>query len=329
MITEIIPGFYQVKLPFPRNPLRDCNVYIIRGGDKSLMVDTGIDLPEAQSELLDAIKNLGIDLKKTEFFLTHMHVDHTGNLIVLADDNSTVYFSHPDAAILDYNSPENRVSRATLSVKNGFPPGDMTAGGPLERRSHPMRDFAEKRKYRFDFIQEGQVIKIGGFAFTCYITPGHTKGHVCLYEPYKKIFLSGDHILQDITPNISTWRPDENPLADYMSSLDKVYNLDVKLVLPSHRRTFIDLKARIDELKNHHEWRASEALSILSGNGKQTGYQVAARMTWDVSQKKWEEVPIWQRMFATGEAISHLRYLVVEGKARQDDGTEQILYSAR
>ena len=329
MITEILPGFYQVKLPFPSNPLRDCNVYIVKGGDKSLMVDTGIDFPESRGELLDGIKKLGVDLKRTEFFLTHMHVDHTGNIVVLADDNSTVYFSRPDAAILDYNSPENRVGRAALSIQNGFPPGDMTAGGPLERRSHPMRDFAEKRSYRFNYVADGQVIRVGDFAFTCIMTPGHTKGHVCLYEPDKKVFLSGDHILQDISPNISTWRPEENPLADYLSSLNKVYNLEVKLVLPGHRRIFPDLKARIDELKHHHEWRATEALSILSGDGRQTGYQVASHMTWDVSQKTWEEIPVWQRMFATGEAIAHLRYLVVEDKVRQYSDDSRILFSIK
>jgi glyoxylase-like metal-dependent hydrolase (beta-lactamase superfamily II) len=212
MITEIVPGFYQLKIPFPRNPLRDCNIYFIRGADKNLMVDTGIDFPESRGELLGDLKKLAVDLKKTEFFLTHMHVDHTGNIVVLADDASTVYFSRPDAAILDYNSPENRVSRATLSVKNGFPPGDMTQGGPLERRSHPMRDFAEARKYNFSYVSDGQVIRVGDFAFTCIMTPGHTKGHVCLYEPNQKIFVSGDHILQDITPNISTWRPTITPL---------------------------------------------------------------------------------------------------------------------
>ncbi len=329
MITEITSGLYQIKLPFPRNPLRDCNIYVFKGKDRSLMVDTGIDVPESRAELLSDVKKLGLDLKRTEFFLTHMHVDHTSNINVLADDSSTIYFSHPDAAMLDYNNPENRVSRAVLGAKHGFPPGDMMAGGPLERRSHPMRDFAEARKYRFDYIEDGQVIGVNGFSLKCYITPGHTKGHACLYEADKKILLSGDHILQDISPNISTWRPDENPLADYLSSLDRIAKLDVKIVLPAHRRTFEDLKARVNELKQHHNVRAKEALTILQQNGRQTGYAVAGKMTWDVSQRKWEEVPIWQRMFATGEAIAHLRYLVAANEANQENGSDQIFFSVK
>lgn len=328
MITEIVPGFYQIKIPFPRNPLRDCNIYLVKGTEKNLMVDTGIDVPESRAELLRDLKTLGVDFKSTEFLLTHMHVDHTANIVAVADNKSTVYFSRPDAAILDYNSPENRVSRETLSIRNGFPAGDMTRGGPLERQTHPMRDFAEARKYDFNYVTDGQVITVGDFNFQCIMTPGHTKGHICLYEPERKIFVSGDHILQDITPNISTWRPDENPLANYLSSLDKVYNLNVKLVLPAHRVTMTDLKARVDELRRHHEVRAAESLSILKKYGTQTGYQVASHMTWDVRERTWEDLPIWQKMFAVGESIAHLRFLVTEGKAVQNAGDSRILFEA-
>jgi glyoxylase-like metal-dependent hydrolase (beta-lactamase superfamily II) len=190
-----------------------------------------------------------------------------------------------------------------------------------------MLDFAIKRDYRFNYVEDGQVIRVGDYAFTCIMTPGHTKGHTCLYESSKKVLLSGDHILQDITPNISTWSPDENPLADYLSSLDKVYNLDVKLVLPAHRRTMTDLKARVDELKHHHEVRAKETYNILAGDGHETAYQVASHMTWDVREKTWETVPIWQKMFAAGEAMAHLRYLTVQGKIKQENTAERILFS--
>jgi glyoxylase-like metal-dependent hydrolase (beta-lactamase superfamily II) len=329
MITEIVPGLFQLKISFPRNPLRDCNIYLVKGRDKNLIVDTGIDIPESRAELLSDLKTLVVDLKKTEFFLTHMHVDHTGNVSALADNASTVYFSRPDAAILDYNLPQNRESRAGASVRNGFPPGDMTKGGPLERQTHPMRDFAVARNFEFKYIADGQTIKIGDFNFRCIWTPGHTKGHVCLYEPERKILLSGDHVLQDITPNISTWRLDENPLDDYLSSLDKIYNLEVKTVLPGHRRTMTDLRARIDELRHHHDVRAAEALSILKKDGKMTGYEVAARMRWDVRERTWDDLPIWQKMFAVGESLAHLRFLVVEGKVFQESYEGKILYFAK
>ena len=38
-------------------------------------------------------------------------------------------------------------------------------------------------------------------------------------------------------------------------------------------------------------------------------FQVASKMTWDMSYESWEQFPVTQKWFATGEAIAHLRYL--------------------
>jgi len=74
----------------------------------------------------------------------------------------------------------------------------------------------------------------------------------------------------------------------------------------------IDHKARIAELKEHHERRLKEVLSIL-GNDPRTAFQVASRMTWDLDCDSWDEFPRAQKWFATGEAIAHLRYLERKG----------------
>lgn len=325
MIEEILPGFYLIKLPFPRNPLRDCNVYLIRDTDKSLMVDSGMDIEECRSELLDSTRKLGVDLAKTEFLLTHSHPDHTGNIAAIARDDATVYFGRPDAVNMRLMTPELRQKRAELNIKNGLPNGDLLADSQFKMRN-PMTEYAERRGYNFTFLDEGQEVRIGDYVFTSITTPGHTKGHVCLYEKNKKIFISGDHILEDVSPIIFAGGLDENPLGDYLSSLDKVSGLDVSLVLPGHRRTFTDFKARIGELKHHHEVRANEAMKALSG-GPLTAYEIAAQMHWDVKERTWEEIPIWQRLFATSEALAHLRYLVELKKVRQEEGPEKILFS--
>jgi glyoxylase-like metal-dependent hydrolase (beta-lactamase superfamily II) len=131
---------------------------------------------------------------------------------------------------------------------------------------------------------------------------------MCLYEPEKKIHIAGDHILQDITPNIQCWSDKENPLEKYLSSLDKVHKLDIGLVLPGHRRLFKEHRARIDELKRHHEKRAEEILDILK-KGSGSAFEVASDMTWDIKFDSWDDFPVAQKWFATGETISHLRFL--------------------
>jgi hypothetical protein len=52
-----------------------------------------------------------------------------------------------------------------------------------------------------------------------------------------------------------------------------------------------------------YELRLDEILRILNGDVL-TAYAVASRMTWDI-RGVWEEFPIAQKWFASGEALSH------------------------
>lgn len=291
MIEEILPGFYRVQLPFPKNPLRNINCYVARADGKSLIIDTGIDLDESRETMLSGLRELGVDLKKTDFFITHMHRDHIGLLSKLISETSVVYFNRPDAAFIRNNQADRWQERIKTARKHGFPEGELEYA-----TRHPRFQFFERDNLDFHFLKQDDVLAIGDYRLRCIETPGHTRGHICLYEPDNKFLLSGDHVLVDISPNISAWNERDNPLADYLTSLDKVYGLDVRLVLPGHRRIFRDMRHRIDELKQHHQQRLEEALTILEDGGK-NAYRVASQMTWDLSYETWELIPVWQKFF--------------------------------
>ena len=142
-------------------------------------------------------------------------------------------------------------------------------------------------------------------------------GHICLYEPDKNLLVSGDHILIDITPNIQCWEDTQNPLRNYLESLDMVSGLDVDLVLPGHRRIFTHFHERIRELKQHHQHRLEEAEDILGKGDRQTAFAVAAQMSWDIKSESWDAFPIAQKWFATGEAIARLIFLEKKGRMNQ------------
>ncbi|MFC1814988.1 hypothetical protein ACFL0M_03385 [Thermodesulfobacteriota bacterium] len=48
-------------------------------------------------------------------------------------------------------------------------------------------------------------LQIGAYHFKCVATSGHSLEHMGLYETAQKLFVAGDHILIDITPNIQCW----------------------------------------------------------------------------------------------------------------------------
>ena len=104
---------------------------------------------------------------------------------------------------------------------------------------------------------------------------------------------------------------------EYLASLDKINKYDVELVLPGHRSLLGNPEKRIQELKSHHEMRAREIVTILM-EGPQNAFQVAAKMSWDITYDSWDLFPLRQKWFATGEAIAHLKYLEVHGLIQRE-----------
>jgi glyoxylase-like metal-dependent hydrolase (beta-lactamase superfamily II) len=155
--------------------------------------------------------------------------------------------------------------------------------------------------------------------------PGHSTGHICLYEPDHKFLFSGDHILDDITPNITPWPGIADSLGLYLQSLDKVEAMDIDTVLPGHRSVMYNYRQRIKEIRHHHQVRLDEILSILAGHPG-NAYQVAGQMKWDLSYESWDEFPGFQKWFATGEAMAHLEHLLHLNKVMTDITSGQIIY---
>jgi glyoxylase-like metal-dependent hydrolase (beta-lactamase superfamily II) len=272
------------------------------GSKRNVIIDTGLNRKECLDTMQTGLHELHVDLGETDFFITHLHADHFGLVSRLATATSKIYFNHPDAEILKvWGRWEAMILYAG---QNGFPKDALNAA----LKSHPAYKFHSEVIPELSILKENDTITLGDYLFQCIVTPGHTRGHTCLYEPTKKILISGDHILNDITPTIQCWSDQDNPLKNYLTSLNKVYKLDVALVLPGHRRLFRNHRERIAELKKHHRNRAKEVLQILN-KGPMNAFQVASEMTWDITYESWEQFPVTQKWFATGEAIAHLRYL--------------------
>ena len=319
MIEEILPDLFRIKIPLPKNPLKYLNSYVIKGSERNMIIDTGLNRKECLEAMLDGLRELKVDLKKTDLFITHLHADHFGLVSKLVTNGSKTYFNRPDTEIIEaWGGWEPMIEYAGLM---GFPRNELR--NALE--SHPGYRFRSDWVPELSILGDDDTVEVGGYLFKCVETPGHTRGHTCLYEASEKIFVAGDHILNDITPNIQCWSDQENPLKDYLASLDKVHGLDVDLVLPGHRRLFRNYRERIGELKRHHSQRVEEVLKILK-RGPKNGFQVASEMTWDISYDSWDQFPLAQKWFATGEAISHLRYLEEKGSVSRVTKGEEVRF---
>ncbi len=324
MPQEILPDLYTIEVPLPANPLKATNVYVVRDGERSLIVDTGMDRDECMDALSSGLRELEVDLAKADFFITHLHADHSGLVARLATPTSKIYFGEADGTVVMEIEGKYFQQVPRMARMHGFPEDD------IERalHGHPGYKYAAKQKIEFQAVGDEDRVGIGDYDFEVIETPGHTSGHVCMYEPRHKLFVAGDHVLGDITPNISHWSADDSgdPLKEYLASLEKVRDLDVELVLPGHRRLFKNYRERIDEIVAHHDERIDEVMSILE-SGSKSSYRVASQMSWAMKCDSWDDFPGPQKWFASGEALAHLRYLEGRGEIRRDVRGEAILFS--
>ena len=78
MTEMMLPNLYRIEIPLPKNPLKALNSYLIKGDGRFLIIDTGMNREECQNAMFTALEELKVDLKKTDFFITHIHADHLG-----------------------------------------------------------------------------------------------------------------------------------------------------------------------------------------------------------------------------------------------------------
>lgn len=319
-MKEVYPNIYLQEIPLPNNPLRALNCYIIVGQERNLIIDTGFNLPECKAALWKGIEESGIDLSKTALLVTHAHVDHAGLAGDLKRQGVQVFIGAIDGKIMnDY---------ASISFWNIID-GSIKSFGlgvdGISVDSLPDFKFNPHEQIGFSYLNEGDEIDLGNYTFQVIDIPGHSPGHIGLYEKKHKLFFCGDHILAKITPNIGYWGEEHGDvLGTYLNSLKKVYNYDITLLFSAHRDLIKDHRVRISELLEHHKVRMGEIIGILS-DGKKTVRDVAREMQWDLKYDTWEQFPAAQKWFASGEAMSHLVHLVDLDKVKQTE-VDGVLY---
>jgi len=313
---EVLPELYCIPVPLHGSPLRSINSWVIPASPRNLIIDTGMFRPECEEALLTGLDSLGVDPATSDVFITHLHADHSGLMAVLHERGAHIMMGAVDLELLIAFEDRPRFIEImfTLGRSFGLDEEEIRDVG----RHHPGIRYSPHKVPPVEAIGEGKEMRYGPYAFEILAVPGHTPGQLCLWEPEQKILVSGDHILGDITPNITCWPGIEDSLGDYLESLERTRTLHAALVLPGHRSIIRNSDRRIAELLTHHEERLAEIESILEESSPLDVCGVASRMKWDIVARNWESFPVTQKWFACGEASSHLDHLVLMGRAERE-----------
>ncbi|MDE2296428.1 MAG: MBL fold metallo-hydrolase [Gammaproteobacteria bacterium] len=291
------------------------NVWALADGDGWTVVDTGVHSAAATGAWTTALGGALGGRPVSRVIVTHLHPDHCGLAGWLAER---------DAARLWMTRLEYLTGRLMAADTGHEPPRDgvefyRSAGWDADA----LRRYAEKFGWfgqmiypmpaSYRRIVDGEMLTIGGRAWTVVVGTGHSPEHACLHCPELGLLISGDQVLPRITSNVSVYpiEPDADPLAEWQASIAtlKARIGDDVLVLPAHNSPFYGLHARLDRLAAVHA-QALDRLETLLAEPRRAVDVFGAlfKRTIDSSVLG----------MATGEAIAHLNHLQKIGRATRE-----------
>ncbi len=326
---ELAKGVYwlRMRLPFA---LDHINLWLLQdqmdGVSGWTIVDCGIANEETKAAWGQIFATQLKGLPILRVIVTHMHPDHIGLSQWLCERwNVRLWISMTDYLTAQWLS--HKEGGAAIGSKAGsggsadhFQKHGLTAPEDLEKirgRSNYFSNMVPGVPRQYRRIVDGEQIAIGGHDWQVIMGFGHAPEHASLFCKDLGVLISGDMLLPRISTNVSVYDadPDADPLGLYLDSLERFLPLpDDTLVLPSHGKPFQGMKARVAQLKLHHDERLAETMAACQK-------PVHAREIVPVLFRR--ELDIHQMTFAMGEAIAHLNYLLRRGKLRRqlcDDG---------
>ena len=137
---------------------------------RAICIDPGDD----SAAILEAIDKHGLELQAIA--VTHAHLDHIGGVAALKK-------LKPGADIMLHHDDE--------FIYNALPEQAAWIGIPRNQWASLGFDFATPPKVD-GYWKDGQIYQVGELAFEVLHCPGHTPGHVVLFEPTERKVFVGD-----------------------------------------------------------------------------------------------------------------------------------------
>jgi glyoxylase-like metal-dependent hydrolase (beta-lactamase superfamily II) len=321
--TEIAPGFWRLPMPIPGHTLGGVCAYLVRDHDGYALIDSGMDIPACAEALEAHLAALGVPLSALHtILLTHAHPDHLGQASRLRDrSGARVWLHAQDAPLVRPVQPAGDADLDALVgwlTHHGFPPAEAE-----QARNSVDSNLGGSFLIEPDRLLEGgETFAIGPYRFEAVWTPGHTPGHICLYDATRRLLLTGDHLFARAAPNVRlmSYSPIDT-MGRYLESLERVGRLQAERALPAHGEPFERVAARASEVMRHQLDRRERLRSMMTTNPR-TAYELAQVVWGPGARTTWETFHGRLRRNAALTLAAHLEQLALDGEiARHDNGT--------
>ena len=260
---RILPGVYRLRLPLPWPGVPHCNAWALSAGDGFVLIDTGVHDESSMVNLERALEMVGLRLDDAKLVVcTHAHSDHCGQAMPIVERAGCELWMHPSHELMNrlVDDPDAVLAqRLEVARQSGVPEEPLQRYAAERGRSDPLIVGPLKTDRE---LVEGVTLLTDLGEWVTYETPGHAPSHVCLFQPERRLLISGDHLLGRISLYFE-YGYSPNPVGEFLSSLEVVERLGARLCLAGHGRTFTDVHAHIHgnrALVEEHLYKVLQAL---------------------------------------------------------------------
>jgi glyoxylase-like metal-dependent hydrolase (beta-lactamase superfamily II) len=298
---------FELRLPIPWEDTH-INCFLLPDGEQVDMIDCGMSSQQSFALIAAAVRDVaGPAGRLRRLLVTHIHPDHYGGAGEMTKRYGAELYLHRlevpmvHPRYLEIDQLVEEVGRY-LQV-HGVPDAEADF---LKNASRGFRQFVKPALPVLQ-LDGTELVELGRRRLRVEWTPGHSPGHVCLFDVDSGVLFAGDQLLPNASPNIGLHpQSTPNPLDDYLDGLERLVGLRPSLVLPGHGRPFTAAAERAAELREHHRRRKSQMVEVI-GDGEMNAWQVATAI-WGFREN------LHEMRMALQEGLAHLQSLSLEGR---------------
>jgi len=328
-----IEEVYQIKIDVPFAVKYVC-LYLFKLNGKNILIDSGLNIGNWKKKLFSAFEYLNISIQDIDYcIISHIHTDHIGLVKILKQKNPELKILMHDITheLLKWETNDENLN--DLEQKAKIAANQLIRYGISEDKGNMIVQFFTYWPKFLQYQKPDIIVHDGDILFdTLEIiwTPGHSFGHICIFDKVKKYLFAGDHILSRITPHIGNFiiptnmaekykdHDFNNILKHYLASLDKIDLLNPRIIFPAHQEVIYNSHERILQIKEHHKNRLEE-ISNLIKNNPLTAFKI--------SQIHFgEDLDELNSYMALSEVLGHLIYLEAQNKVKIIEKNGKLFY---
>ncbi|MBK8050199.1 MAG: MBL fold metallo-hydrolase [Anaerolineales bacterium] len=226
---EIAPGIHRIKCRFGAK--RMVYVHLLIGDGAALLVDTGCAHNPTQ-EILPYMQRIGFDpARLTYIVISHSDSDHQGG-------NAPMKMAAPQALILCHDLDRPWIEDTEALIRGRYSQFEADhAIGYGETGKQGIRESCLSSPVDVTLTGGERFRLSDGWSVEAIHTPGHTWGHLAIYDPRSRTLISGEATMWNAILD-EAWQPAMPPtycyVDTYLATQDRLLAMEIDQLASAH-----------------------------------------------------------------------------------------------